>query len=48
MNGPYIQQVFVLDSAWCSKPKWAGVRLCCDLVSKMGDFYVRFRQYLLY
>ena len=36
MNGPYIQQVFVLDSAWCSKPKWAGVRLCCDLVSKMG------------
>lgn len=36
MNGPYIKQVVVLDSAWCSKPKCVGVQLCCDLVSKMG------------
>ena len=48
MNGPCIKQVVVLDSTWCSKPKCTGVRLCCDLVSKMGDFYVRFHQYLLY
>ena len=48
MNGPYIKQVVVQSSAWCSKPKCTGVRLCCDLVSKMGDFYVRFHQYLLH
>ena len=40
MNGPYIKQVVVLDSAWCSKPKCAGVQLCCDLVNKMGRTFM--------